>query len=87
MPHRPVLFASLPTRPVLVLAVCSSSVAAAEGRLLSVRKTMSANTCSGEPDEVPDNEVNAHPGNPGMRTIAIRGHSSERKKSYARLPR
>jgi hypothetical protein len=25
-----------------------------------------SNTCSGEPNEVPDNEVNAHLGNPGL---------------------
>src|SRR5262249_35330799 len=25
-----------------------------------------SNACPGEPDEVPDNEVNAHPGNPGL---------------------
>jgi hypothetical protein len=25
-----------------------------------------SNACSGEPDEVPDNEVKAHLGNPGL---------------------
>jgi hypothetical protein len=69
MPRRLVPFASLPTRPVLVLAVVLVVGCGGErtiNKLLNIMKTMSANTCSGEPDEVPDNEVNAHPGNPGL---------------------
>ena len=43
-----------------------------------------SNVCSGEPGEVPDNEVNTHLGNPGCAVVTGEGHG--RRSKAQRVP-